>query len=606
MGAHTKDLTSGSFDTVTQKGNVVIDFWAEWCVDPTTTWILTGDNSAKLAKDIFAKDILQTFDGKSIAPDEVERSFYSNKLGHCKHVVTETGREIKVTDEHQFLTHTGWKAASDLKNGEFVAIMPIYPPQEDIIVDKEKVIISDNDIINASSESMRVDEYLHELREKSLLPLKNTTKSMRVISRIAGMLFSDGNLYEGKKNNYRELSFSLGTENDVKEIVRDLKEIGFTPTQIKKDSKLVAVNKREYTITVYKVKVCSIALWLLFKALGVPVGSKVSSKYEVPDWIINSPREIKREFIAAYLGGDGPKILLSLNSRKGKEPYNSVKINDIEFHKDENLSDNGVNYAMQISEIIEEFGVKLGEISVEKDSYLKKNGKVSAIIHIPFVNNFENAFVLYQNIGYRYAHTKEIESRYAAEFLRRIISKKKEHYKKYEESIRLNNEMGHGYRKISKALGIPPHTAWLWIKKGVKPTVAKHFLKYPEWLQQNRENLPEGLVWEKVSQVNEISLEFVQKITMENNHNFIANGFLAHNCGPCKIMEPYFDAAARELAGKVVFGKVDVDSEFELAERFGIMSIPTILFFKDGEMVDRISGALPKEELLKKVKDVFK
>ncbi|HLC31847.1 MAG TPA: thioredoxin [Candidatus Nanoarchaeia archaeon] len=81
--------------------------------------------------------------------------------------------------------------------------------------------------------------------------------------------------------------------------------------------------------------------------------------------------------------------------------------------------------------------------------------------------------------------------------------------------------------------------------------------------------------------------------------------FWAAWCIPCKIMAPHFAAAAKEMKGKVHFGKVDVDAEGALAEQFDIVSIPTTLFMKEGEVVNRISGAMPKDELMKAVKESF-
>ena len=80
--------------------------------------------------------------------------------------------------------------------------------------------------------------------------------------------------------------------------------------------------------------------------------------------------------------------------------------------------------------------------------------------------------------------------------------------------------------------------------------------------------------------------------------------FWAAWCGPCKIMAPIFDEVAGEMKGKAKFGKVNVDEHNELAQQFDVMSIPTTIFFKDGEMADRDVGAMSKSELTKKIKDI--
>ena len=70
--------------------------------------------------------------------------------------------------------------------------------------------------------------------------------------------------------------------------------------------------------------------------------------------------------------------------------------------------------------------------------------------------------------------------------------------------------------------------------------------------------------------------------------------FWAAWCGPCKMLSPVVEKLAAEYDGKVLVGKVDVDEEQELAERFGIASIPTVLFLKHGELVDRKVGVMPE------------
>ena len=73
-------------------------------------------------------------------------------------------------------------------------------------------------------------------------------------------------------------------------------------------------------------------------------------------------------------------------------------------------------------------------------------------------------------------------------------------------------------------------------------------------------------------------------------------------CGPCLMIAPVIEELARELKGKIVFGKLNVDNNPKIAMKYNIMSIPTILLFRDGELVDRIIGAMPKEFLVEKLR----
>ena len=73
--------------------------------------------------------------------------------------------------------------------------------------------------------------------------------------------------------------------------------------------------------------------------------------------------------------------------------------------------------------------------------------------------------------------------------------------------------------------------------------------------------------------------------------------FYADWCGPCKMMSPVIDKLAEEFAGRIKVGKVNVDENGDLAVKYGIMSIPSMVFFKNGEVVDRIVGAIPKPQM---------
>ncbi len=96
-----------------------------------------------------------------------------------------------------------------------------------------------------------------------------------------------------------------------------------------------------------------------------------------------------------------------------------------------------------------------------------------------------------------------------------------------------------------------------------------------------------------------------KEITDANFQELLAEGkplivdFWAPWCGPCKMISPIIDELAEEYAERLIIGKVNVDDNDEICATYGIMNIPTILFFKNGELVHRQVGAIRKPDLQK-------
>ena len=79
--------------------------------------------------------------------------------------------------------------------------------------------------------------------------------------------------------------------------------------------------------------------------------------------------------------------------------------------------------------------------------------------------------------------------------------------------------------------------------------------------------------------------------------------FFATWCGPCKKLSPTLDEVSEEFGDRVNIVKVDVDESEDLAMTYGIRSVPTVLFFKKGQQVDKFVGALPKSEIVSKIEN---
>ena len=89
---------------------------------------------------------------------------------------------------------------------------------------------------------------------------------------------------------------------------------------------------------------------------------------------------------------------------------------------------------------------------------------------------------------------------------------------------------------------------------------------------------------------------------IEKSKGLVLVDFWAEWCGPCKMIAPVLEQVAGENVGKIAIRKLDVDDNPNTARRYGVMSIPTMILFKDGAPVERLMGYMPKERLMNKIK----
>lgn len=105
-------------------------------------------------------------------------------------------------------------------------------------------------------------------------------------------------------------------------------------------------------------------------------------------------------------------------------------------------------------------------------------------------------------------------------------------------------------------------------------------------------------------------IKMAKVLGKDNFNDTIANGvtlvdFWAEWCGPCRMQLPILEEVSEEIGERATVGKINVDHELELAQRFGVQSIPTLILFKDGEIIDKMVGVQAKETLVDKINNAL-
>ena len=126
------------------------------------------------------------------------------------------------------------------------------------------------------------------------------------------------------------------------------------------------------------------------------------------------------------------------------------------------------------------------------------------------------------------------------------------------------------------------------IKKKRLEQLKKHYMNGGTNMEGNMPNTPIKLT----------DADFEEAV---KKYNIIVIDCWAPWCGPCLIVGPVIEELAKEMQGKIVFGKLNVDESPGVSTKHQIMSIPTMLVFKNGNLIERLVGAYPKEELKKKL-----
>ncbi|MDO8538737.1 MAG: DNA-directed RNA polymerase subunit B'' [archaeon] len=504
------------------------------CVAPETT-ITLNDGTITTIKEYennWRQQKIKAIDWETKEEKEADSARYLKIQPNKKvlEIKTKQGRNITATIDHPFYSERLEKTElGNLNIGDKIAAMPGNPLQFE--QPTEKQILSVEEIEKSIPIKSDKEYILNELKSKNLAPLIDNER-LPIIARILGHLFGDGSLTFSEKQFKTNctLVFS-GREKDLQEIAIDLEKLGFNSSKITKWKKVSQLsNGRIISGISTRMDCYSKPLWVLFNALGAVQGDKTLQESIIPEWIKNSRKLVKKEFLSAYFGSEmtTPKI----DKRNGKiflQPAYSL-------NKAKNLEQNGLKFVEEIKQLLEEFGVKTKSAKIVY-GIKRKSGIETSKIKAFIASDLENLMNLYGIIGFEYCTERKSLARFAFAYLneKKIMIEKRIVMQKIVLEMHNN---GKTISQISNELNeIRNHDVANWLTKNKTGKIRvseKDFPTLSNWMRENAiaEN---GLVWESIESIKEIECNDVRDITtLQDYHNFFANGFLTGNCGLVK------------------------------------------------------------------------
>ena len=453
-------------------------------------------------------------------------------------VVTETGEEIKATEDHPFLTDQGMKELEEINEGEQVYIQPFEgimdeEPQEFTILEREDFQNESNQLIQA-------------LEDRDLLPLKSTDEEFNILLKLIGFHTGDGSF-----NNNGETSFYAETE-DLEKIAEDIQKLGFKPSRIYERERTHQVRAEPFTRTEKMVKSTSQAFQKLMIKLGAPKGKKTAQEFSVPEYIQKLADWQKALYLSTFFGAE----MSSPKAQHGKDFY-CPKISQ---NKSKKIEGSGRKFMEDISEMLEDLGVETNKIEAF-DTHENQDGEV--IRHrLGISNDLENLLSFYTRIGYRYNLEKRKKSVKVVQYLKtkkQAIQKRKEIS---EQAEKLYNN-GEQPKEIKQKFDINNRfiERSMYSGRKTRPRPPNNFPSFEEFAEnlEVKENLT---VKTTVKKIREKGREKVYDIGVKHEaHNFNANQFIVSNCG-VRVLKTGLKAedleGMEEQLANIMYSKVPV------------------------------------------------
>ena len=467
------------------------------CLDPDTP-VVMANGQQKLIKNICIGDEVITVDPNNCAQSttKIINQYVKETDKKVIKIITESGRMITCTEDHQILTSSGWQEA---KYANDICVIP-----------QQVIYLSGGDSdLNIILPKTRVQiKHRKDLENKGLFPVK--ASKLPIFARIVGYLLSDGSC--GVYSKGPQVQFTFGSPEGCQEFIQDITSLGFNA------NKIVDTYSPEYgkcQQIVYNNSLASLLIAL--------VDGKRSTQPHppLPNWIKNGSQLVKREFLSGFQGGDGCKFRYNkLNKRKcGNFILNSTSQTTRKEH------------LLQLLDFMSEIRDLFGEFEIETTGPVVRKSKCdsSNTVHIYFRNTKENHIKYFERIGWRYDEYKLVESIPIYEYHKVCIEQTN---RIAIERTTISHMLENNYTVSDIAKKLEKNDSYIrdsirCIKQNRKPRLPNNFSNFTEWVRVMKKRA----IFVKISSKIATEQNIIADITTESsNQSFIAGDSLCvHN-----------------------------------------------------------------------------
>lgn len=277
------------------------------------------------------------------------------------------------------------------------------------------------------------------LKQKDFLPLKiEETEKFKTILRLFSWMYGDGTL--GKADCYISLT---GQKEDLEVFAKEIeKNLGF-------ETRITFVQTKGNGIA-YHLEVQGDGnrlLGRLLYAMGAPIGDRVKQVFYLPEWLINSPKWVKKEFLEILFANELQTPILDKNK------ISAVKSMNLRLSKDKKLMEHHKKFLSQIKELISEFDLDTSDISIESGEFLRKDGIISKAAGFPILTNHINFLKFANTFNLKYCKSKQESIEKVKKKVIEELSKEIRITKLYDKAMEMKKQ-GHGLAKTSRTLNL--------------------------------------------------------------------------------------------------------------------------------------------------------